>query len=426
VTDEEYKIFRKANPSFHETVEYQRTRSQIQKRQSKPGDEEEFERRSDALSYIDFALNYLYREGGTKNAEGFLYFALHYWRFHTWPAMWTGPFKNHGALNREFINDSALEKLHIVYHQMTNNGVVDGHALRLTIHDYPGFKEMDGKRVSFANFCKRVKEGRYKSLWKKFLREKGTTVHFEETPEARTVYGGISEGHAVMEMAAPGEDAVFASGYVLGSFQKVLDEIQREYEREYPEIAHADLRLGIKSASKIARMVKGGELDYVRDLLCCDEQQQSPRAPYDRERVSSIMQTFRSRARQVMGQAVRDRQARLIEAKALEPVQALNLDDPRVLDREITRILGGFEKPAKTGPNYSSNGQYKAPELTRDQTLGWGAYKIGGNADDAEKYYGEHGDFAASRSHDTGYSRASDAGGETGRLMRRAESADDV
>ena len=371
---------------------------------------EEFAYRNDAEYYIDAALNQLYREGGTRNTEDFLYNAMYYWRFKRWPEMWTGPFRNQGSVDRTFVNDEALEKLHIVYYQMIDTGVVESHELRITIHDYPGFKEVDGKRVwasdslgpiSFAGFCKTVKDRRYRTLWKKFLREKGETVHFEETPEGRSQNRGISEGHALMEMAGPGEDAVFASGYLPRGLQMILDETQRTYESEFPEIAYADLRLG-KSASKIAQMVKSGELESVRKRAI---QEGSPslnisKAPRDRRGIGKIMLDFRQRSRMGVGRYVRDHQAWLLESGLLVSSQALNLDDSAILEREITRLIGGLAKAEKSGPNYSRNGQYKEPKLTREQTLGWAAYTVSGNASDAEMHYGEHGDFAATRSHD--------------------------
>jgi hypothetical protein len=137
------------------------------------------------------------------------------------------------------------------------------------------------------------------------------------------------------------------------------------------------------------------------------------------------MLDFRQYSRMRVGQYVRDNQALSLERGLLTRSQALNLDNPAILEREITRVIGGFDKAEKSGPNYSRNGQHKEPELTREQTLGWSAYTVSCNTSDAGMHYGEHGDFAATRSHDNGYSRESDPNGEAVRIVRRASSADD-
>lgn len=322
------------------------------------------ERTSNAYEYIDFILNGLYREGVREGLRTFVYHAMHFWRFRCFPMIWTGPYRNVTGIDRNVVHDVALSKLTDIWIEICAFPGFDTDKRVVTIFDYPTHANPG---ESFARFVKRRFWNRRTEMKKK--KDGPSFIHFEETLEGRARYGGISEGQAIKELAVPEEEPVY-SGSIDRELKSRLDVEQQAYNQRYPEIAHAVLVMNVNSASEVARLIKNGELEHTR------EGGRLPKSPRDRERVRQIMTSFRSRMRAVVEQFVRDKQ-RQIRAGLLRPEQACDLSNPEILNHEVMRVLGGFAKAPKSGPNYAPNGRLLIPE---SDGLGWSDYRPKGGS----------------------------------------------
>jgi len=326
---------------------------------------------------LDGQLDACYAEYGiSQPLRDAIYRLMFFVRFKQWPTL--------GKNLRLIAPDYKLERLHQNWMRICYRPEdLGGDERTMTIWDY------DGKSERFSAFVNRLIGNGYKSLKKKATRVKDKEIHFEENAQARTEYGGISEGRAMEEAAFPKEGAIYSNS-IPAELGLRLENLNHHFQQYYPEVAHAHLQLGENSASEIARLVKSGETAFIR--LVYDVQFPNPSRPKttkDRERIKEITKAYKGQFLRIVTEYLRERQAIEVEnAKANKRwlFTPKNLDDPKVILDEVRRVMGW--RPRTKNPV-----GFKKAQRTFEQKLGFNAYNLGKGANPGDMLGGDRAAF---------------------------------